>query len=388
MKPMTASPKYEHFMKSRDRVLENLLTKYQGLTSAVVDELKKKVQQIASSYLHHGLSHYDARKRRSQFEKQLQPWFDIAAEETFALIKRLRRSTYALAYIGQTEGIARATGDVDPIHIPTSTLDQIAGKDAPSGGPLRHRIDLAFSRLLRDVCDSFHLSQVMATPAEDGSPDRTPESAADLVARVGRAFPRRVENVKKRAVMAKLQESFGFPGRHDGSGPSGVSLSFGVISPDEWSQILEDYFSEHFPIDSPNRTPYSRVYYSEEPSDEGRYEWELETEVTEDFVRTVRAGDNDSANAQGITDFQWIAIIDNKTDDCCTWRDSLTSSEIEAKLEDEHADDECDAIVPPAHFYCRCRSVPMTDDIQETEQSDLPSFDDWLAENAKAANAA
>lgn len=382
--PLTQSPKYEKFMSSRDRVLENLLTKYQGLTSAVIDELKKKTLEIARSYLHHGLSHYDARRFRQDFEKRLQPWFDVAAEEETALVKRLRRSTYALTYIGAVEGIARATSKSDPFKISASDLDRIESKDAPSSGSLRRRMDLIFSRLLRDVADAFQLSQVQATADPDTGRDHTIASQAELLARVERAFPRRVENVKKRAVMAKLKEA-DYPGRFDGSGPSGVSVSTGVIDPDEWDQILEDYFAEHFPIDSPNRTPYSRVYYSEEPTDEGRYEWELESEITEDFVRTVRAGDHEAALDQGITDFQWVSIIDGKTDACCEWRDGLTSAEIEAKLKE--SDDDCDAIVPPAHFYCRCRSVPMTQELMETEQSNLPDFDTWLDERAAMAAA-
>jgi hypothetical protein len=376
--PLTHSTKYEKFMLSRDRVLENLLTRYQGFTSAVVDELKKKTLEIARSYLHHGISHYDARKYRKDFEKRIQPWFDIAAEEATALVKRLRRSTYALTYIGATEGIARAMAGTDPYRISASMLDQIESKDAPAGGSLRHRMDLVFSRLLRDVADAFQLSQVAG-----GDND-------ELLARLDRAFPRKVENVKKRAVMAKLREARDtfkpdYPGRYDGSGPSGVNVSTGVIDPEEWSQILEDYYSEHFPIDSPNRTPYSRVYYSEEPTDEGRYEWELESDITEDFVRVVRAGDHEAANAQGINDFQWVSIIDGKTDTCCVWRDGLTSAEIEAKLKE--SEDACQAIVPPAHFYCRCRSVPMTQELMETEKSNLPDFDTWLDERAALAAA-
>ncbi len=368
-------------------MLEDLLTKYQGLTGAVVAELEKHTLQIAKSYLHLGLSHYDGRKLRGQFEKQLQPWFDIAAGETVALVTRLRRSTYALTYLGATEGIARATGSAEPVHLTSQLLDRVSSKDAPSGGPLRHRVDLAFARLLRDVLDAFQLSQVMSVTGEDGSPDRTPQAAADLLARISRAFPRRVKNVKKRAQMAKLKEAsgFGIPGRFDGSGPDGIMVSTGTIEPEEWKQILEDYFSEHFPLDSPNRTPYSRVYYSEEPTDEGRYEWELESEVSEDFIRSVRSGDNDAANAQGIDDFQWVSIIDGKTDECCVWRDGLTTSEIEAQLEGDHADDSCDAITSPAHPYCRCRMVPMVAELKEVEHSNLPSFDEWLSSEAVQA---
>jgi hypothetical protein len=110
-----------------------------------------------------------------------------------------------------------------------------------------------------------------------------------------------------------------------------------------------------------------------------RYTWEVEQELTEDFVQSVRSGEQEAAKAQGINDFMWIAILDKATDECCALRDGHSSSEIEDMLDQGKLDSEdCDAIVAPGHFNCRCQSAPMTDDLPERVEIDYGSFDDWL----------
>jgi hypothetical protein len=74
----------------------------------------------------------------------------------------------------------------------------------------------------------------------------------------------------------------------------------------------------------------------------------------------------------------WIAIIDDKTDDCCLKRDGLTSTQIEEKLRGEWEKDECQAKVTPAHFNCRCRMAPVSDDLPDQAPADFGGFDEWL----------
>ena len=91
----------------------------------------------------------------------------------------------------------------------------------------------------------------------------------------------------------------------------------------------------------------------------------------------------DAAQENGITDFVWIAVVDDKTDLCCLWRDGLLTSEIQAKLS-EHADDDAgcdlggDGLVPPLHFNCRCSIAPATDAVPKKPDVDYQSFDQWL----------
>jgi len=370
LRPLTKSSRYEDYMRGRDIALERLLQKYLRHVGATVSVLKKKAAQIAVHLVHAGVTHYDFKKNREQFEKQLEPWFNIAAQETDSLLRRLRRTTYALSFAGQSEAIARSTGKAEAWHLSTSDLHGVERRPAPSGGQLSIRTDFLYSRLLRKVVDAFQLSQVQA------SGENNQETIQDVLARIDRAFPRRITDTKPRP-MARLREAgrlFDKPTLNDGQG-----VSAGTIDPEEWDQILEDYFTEQFPPDSPNRTMYSRVFYTDAPEDQGRYEWEVEADVTQDFVQSVRDGENDAAKMQGINDFQWISIVDSKTDDCCLWRDGLTTSEIERELESDHSGDDCDATVPPAHFNCRCRLAPMTEDLPEPDLTPgLPSFDEWL----------
>lgn len=362
MKPLLASHKYSSFMQGRDHVLESLLQKYLRHMGGVLSVLEKKAREIALQINVQTMTHYDFKRNRDRFANQLHPWFEMAGAEITTLIIRLRRSSYVLSYAGQAEGIARVTGKAHLYKI--NHLDQISHSDTPSGGKLHLRVELILRRIFNDVVDAYQLSQVMAS-------DDLGESQKDMLARISRAFPTKKKDSKPRKLLARLKES-------DRPGLNDSFLSFGVIEPDEWNQILEDYFSEEFPQGSANRTIFSNVFYSDAPEDEGRYEWEIEKEVSQDFVQQVRDGENDAATAQGITDFQWVSIIDNKTDACCEWRDGLSSKEIEEALDNEHSDDECDATTPPAHFFCRCRLVPMTAELNESPTSGLMDFETWL----------
>jgi len=352
MIPLTESHKYASFMQGRDRALEKLLLKYLEHMGPIVSTLKKKCLTLAG--LHQGLDHYQFRQKTQEFEQSIRPYFIMAAEEANALLTRLQKTTYLLSYIGQAEGIARSTGKLRVARPSASDVDTRGAA-------------LAFSRLQRKVVDAFQVSMIA-----------TDQDHPFDFSRIEKAFPKRTSSKPKRKILAKMQEA-------DRPGLNDSFLSFGIVEPDEWDQILEDYFAEEFPPNSPNRTPYSRVFYDESnPEDQGRYEWELENEVTEDFVQQVRDGENDAANDQGITDFQFIAVIDSKTcDDCCSPRDGLTSKEIEEKIASGEIPDACNGkILPGLHRFCRCRSVPMTDDLNETPRSNLMSFEDFLDSKA------
>jgi hypothetical protein len=173
----------------------------------------------------------------------------------------------------------------------------------------------------------------------------------------------------------------------EAAAPSGaVTFSTGVIDPATWSDVIDDYFEQEIP--GP-RGPYDKMVFFN-VGDAGdvefteRYEWELEQEMTQDFVEQVRSGQVDAANENGIEDFMWIAVIDRDTDECCSDRDGLSSGEIEAQLSSGELDpDECDATVPPGHFNCRCAPAPISNDLPEESPPDFGSFNDWL--DAKAA---
>jgi hypothetical protein len=134
------------------------------------------------------------------------------------------------------------------------------------------------------------------------------------------------------------------------------------------------------------KNPFSREPLRPElPEGDKIYGWELEQQLTHDFVKSVRDGQIDAANVNGINEFIWIAIIDQRTCElCCEWRSGLTTSEIEKTLADNpELKEHCDVVVPPAHFNCRCGIAPVAIDLETTDiqTTDAKEFDDWLNGN-------
>lgn len=82
----------------------------------------------------------------------------------------------------------------------------------------------------------------------------------------------------------------------------------------------------------------------------------------------------DAAKEMGIKDFVWIAILDDRTDECCWERSGKLTSEIEEMLASGKLDrDLCEAITPPAHPNCRCSLGPVSN-IDPVEGPDWKSF--------------
>lgn len=366
LKPLTHSRRYEQFIKQRDHALEDILFKYQVAINTVVSVLETRSKEIAAHLIISNPTPEHARKLRDEFHKRIEPYFNAAIHQTVFLMKSLRRTTYILSYAGQAEAIGRALGAQTNANLTQSDLHKVVNNETPSGGNPFPRIELAFHRLLRDVVDSFQLSQVLgSTPAE-------------TLGRIDRAFPPS-KKIKKKMPMAKMKEA-----RHERE-PE-MNFSFGVIEPQEWEQAVKDYTEEYLPV---GRGPYDQVFYPvsldrneiDEDEIEG-YQWELEQEMTNDFVQNVRDGENDAANENGIDDFQFIAITDSKTDECCLSRDGYTTREIQDKIDAGEEMGDCDEVEPPIHMNCRCRLAPMTDDIPEKEPPDFGSFNDWLDQKA------
>ncbi len=169
------------------------------------------------------------------------------------------------------------------------------------------------------------------------------------------------------------------PGLTEAAKKTPELLSVGIIDDAEWADILDDYNKTYVPK---FRGPESVLdFWPKKKSDDEEvwYAWELERDLTQEFVQNVRDGQIDAANENGIDDFVWIAVIDDVTDECCRWRDGLTTSEIQSQLKGAHRDDECRATAPPAHFNCRCTLAPMLREADlSPPESNLAEFDEWL----------
>ncbi len=227
-----------------------------------------------------------------------------------------------------------------------------------------HRITMYCDRLRRRIVS---YAQAAAINAKDGQ-----DLAMDVMAALPK--PRRV-SVPRRTLKPQLMEAV----RPDFSQNIGAAdVAVDNIDEDTWNDMLDAYKSGYVPG---TRGPEFVIGMPEVTGQDTWYAWEFERDMTNEFVQSVRDGQIDAANENGITDFVWI---DDKTDKCCSWRDGLLVSEIEAQLADhEDEDADCDigegeGLTPPIHFNCRCTLAPATDDIPDKPDDGAQNFEDWL----------
>lgn len=365
-------------MKGRDIGLESILSKYLSRVDTIVRTLRLRAHEIASHIgtQHHG-AHF-AKMNRESFERRLTPWFHMAVYQTVSLVMSLRRTTYMLSYVGQAEGVGRALGSKTTCNLSHNALMEVLKREMPSGGQLMARLELSYQRLLRDVVDAFQHSQVLESDIHE------------TLARIDRAFPTKRALPKRMARLteaAKRREPLDGDEQDLESPVIGVDIGDGLThfpTEQEWNEAVEDYLADEVPS---GRGPYDQIFAEgDDGEDLSRYQWEVENEVTNDFVESVRNGEVDAANENGITDFVWISILDSRTcDDCCVPRDGMLTSEIKAALKSGKLDaSACDATVPPAHLNCRCRISPATDDLPEKTPPDFGSWDQWLEDKGKS----
>lgn len=343
LKPLTDCKRYSNFVDDRDRALEKILHWHLSAMDVIVDKTKRKVLALALS---HPLI----------VDREL----SLCSFQLARLATRLRQKAYGLSHAGEVQAIHNVFGKSRK-----GTIKPDLG-DMPSGGSVDDRIHLAVCRLKRKIDDALHLADVLD------------ENREEKLARLARAFPpsRPAPKTTTRALShRKLREA-------------GTVKSM-TVDDFDWQEILDDYTATELPPDIFQRGPDDKVVFFDADAQEHaveRYSWEVEQEVTEDFVHQVRAGAIDAAKQNGIDDFLWNAVIDSHTDECCDVRDGKTSAEIEAELAQGPIDEDgCEAIVAPAHFNCRCKSVPTTDDLPDQAPPDFKGFDDWLSEKAQAA---
>lgn len=359
--PLTESPRYVSFLQQRDAGLEQLLAKYHHEISKIIATLRLRACETAAHMMMPSAHQLTLKRNRELFEQRLRPVFEMAVHRTTALLKSLRRTTYVISAVGGSEAIYRATGKRTKLKLAREHIDSHHDKEMPLGGSTQARVDLAYSRLLRDVVDAFQSSQVQ---------DSTPTEAIE---RIGRMFPVEQKLKRPKRVMAKMREAD--KPKIDIRDPAD---EFDFFTQEEWDAAVADYLDEYVPND---RAPNSSVFVSagEDTSEFTVYNWQVEKEMTDDFIDSVRNGEDEAAKQAGIEDFQWIAIVDSKTDQCCFTRDGLTVTEIEEKLDNGDLDAElCDATAAPAHPYCRCRMAPMVAELPDETPADLGGFDDWL----------
>jgi hypothetical protein len=366
----TAIPKYKRWVKARDQVLEVLHTKAQ-LQSA--DIMRKTLTNtlLAAKAFHHQLKTHDHHSIEA-FDHHLKAVFHDAGISLYHIILHLRRTTYTLAKASEAEIIAQVSpGKRIAGKVTTADVHAIQGGNSFAGGPLYPRIRMYLNRMRSRI-----LNQAQASALHSKSDH---EFLLDVMASFPKA--RRIQR-PKRILKPALMEADSLPssvGREYSLGDD-ASASIDMVDEQAWQDMLAAYTDEFVPA---WRAPEYIVDFPTLPENESWYAWEFERDLTNEFVQSVRDGQIDAAQENGITDFVWIAVVDGVTDACCLWRDGLLVSEIEDRL-DEHEgeDDECDVegdgLTPPIHFNCRCTLAPATDYIPEKPDDGKVEFDDWL----------
>jgi hypothetical protein len=351
------SPRYKKFIDERDKALESMLWKTQIIISDLLRATFTHMISTCELYYrratdNEGVDLLAARYLREDLEQiSLR-----ATDEIVQHIQRLRKYVYTLAVAGEAEALARG---VDKIFVTTiSQRDLLLASNIPMrNASLDDRVANTFENLMDKILKRFRSNLLMGNSVQD--------AMRNLVAQL----PEQKRATRPRRSLKTIEADR--PGQ---KGKFDASTTY--ISDEDWEEMVDFYKAEYVPQWRGPDTVISQA--GPKPTAEDYYGWELEQEITDDFVNLVRQGQVEAAKANGIQDFIWIAIVDDKTDECCLWRDGLTTSKIESLLKGERRDDECQVTVPPAHFNCRCSLAPVTEALPEKTESAVGEFEDWL----------
>jgi len=353
------SSRYRDFVAERDRALERIHQHAQIDLSRLLHQALTEIERLAAQLaLKSG--------RATPIVHQTTLHFDLGVREIMAQlipnlyrrILNMRRAVFVLTYASEREAIGRATQRRKPLSRAEfkHRMDQ-AVKAPTLEGPLDQRIWRALMALRHRLVKPFELAIIMG------------KDPTEIVEAVRDAFPSIAVFKRPKRALTRVKEA-----RYPLDDEPGAWFDSDFIDDDDWNLAVQAYKDTELP---PTRFDNAAAWDPE--TGMMRYNWEVEQEATEDFVKQVRDGQVAAANDLGVQDFVWIAILDQKTcEDCCVPRAGKTSKEIEAMLASGQLDsDECDAITPPAHFKCRCQASPVAT-VDQVEGPDWQSFNDWL----------
>lgn len=300
-----------------------------------------------------------------------------ACHDVYQETIRLRKLSWMLSHVAEAV-VVSAIYKRDPVIKANPHDLQRLGDQDPQ---LFHRMQHQFNKLRNKLMVAVERSIL-----QDEGVDKA-------VGRVYMALPPRekMTSIRKLKRLQKITEAE-VPRDFEPRGSDAIAFASGKLydwhfDKATWGKIQDEYEQEYLGVDrSPLNVfdilnPYTdESIRNDIPSNEAFYGWEVEQETTHDFVTAVRDGEITAARENGVDDFMWIAILDKKTCEvCCDWRDGLSSKEIEAKLADQpELAESCDAIVPPAHFNCRCRVAPFSESLEPYEPDTDVELDEWL----------
>lgn len=389
MLKLNAQRGYRKFVDERDGALEVILRNSRlRISEMTAVTFRKVLESIQLKYSN--ILHTSSRHMMDQLEGQVQGLLDHLAFQIWIEIIEMRKKAFMLSYAGEAQAIAQTLAKSPKLALSKVRLDQMMNKNFSNGLSPHKSIGLQFSKLRRQITSSLEYSVAFGEPVDKA------------LGRIFLLFPRQGELPKRRVLKpVRLTEAtkptFSLYDQLGSEPELATVLDFSSsrqapVHGFDWDQETWDKVRNEISGDyaltnrSPEnyvdlKNPFNDLPIREKvPGVDKIYLWEVENEVTNDFVENVREGQVEAAKKQGITDFVWIGILDNRTDECCAWRSGLTTKEIEEKLKTEYADEDCRAVTPPAHFNCRCTLAPASEDLVAVDNNDMErEFSEWLA---------
>lgn len=324
-----------------------------GRLGKIMADFQNEVVRICQSMLFQYSANQDTFIDFVSLQRMLIDAAPIA--RTLEEITFFRKFTYALTYRSEARAIELVTGNKEKTEITDEMLHQIAHSEIFDAASMKDTIRYNYDRLTRKIVDAFQSGVMMRlTPQE-------------IIDRVKGSLPRPTFRTKLKRLKKHVREAKTKTPEIDST----------FVDENTWSSLIDQYLT-----DLPDRSAAAKL---SDPLTTAQgevlfYDWELEKTLTEDFVEKVRQGQIDAAKKKGITDFLWVAVIDDKTDECCKKRDGLLVSEIARKLKSSWKGDDCQAKTPPAHFNCRCDISPVDENLPESPPDGAEGFEDWLNE--------
>lgn len=355
MPDLAQSDAYRQFVNQRDKALEEILHNYQRELTDLTNHLIIKVMGNVESHYERLVSVTTYYKIMEQILAQN---FEDFVSQYLDLYLQMRKTVYFLTVQSEMEAIKRATNkSIPPYSIEGMVKDHL-DREHGSSGDLVDRLEFGLTRLRNKVMDAIKLGVM------------NKDEKRPFLQRVFNQFPK-YQKIDKRKPLKKLQEA----GKAKGEGEFPVAM----IDEDLWNEVIDDYEKEFLPSTRSPETVFDveKAGGYKGADEEVVYGWEIERDMTHDFVVSVRQGMVDAAKQQGVTDFVIVAILDDRTCDSCCGDygcadfDGKTTKEVEKMTKGAQ-------VTPPFHFNCRCTLAPYTDDLPELEPSNEGDFDEWL----------
>lgn len=385
----TQLPKYRTWVKDRDRALEQI---HRTAQLEATDQMRfalTSVLMIARS-MYQELKAGHSTNAIDSFERQVKEILRMCAGNLFVVMNRLRLRSYLLAKASEGAIIAQYLRTPPAKKISFEMLSKHHAKDSFAGGAINKRITVYMDRLSRKIVTMAQSSALNAKDLEAYLIDVVQAFPQKKRAKVPRRIlkPELMTEAGGSPPSPKMSITVGTPdwqkkynaARSDGATSAEATDLLSEDARAYWDDLLNAYKDEYVPkwrapeyvIDIPIIDPSVQMDGSEV-----WYAWEFERDMTNEFVKSVREGQIESANENGITDFVWIAIIDSATcDDCCGDYgcrdfDGLLISEIEKMTGGG-------TTAAPAHFNCRCTLAPATENIPDKPDDGSAEFEQWL----------